>query len=394
MSRRQFNQLLFFRVVPILLLKRYFEQQGWLSDFDFENNASRAESLNAAWESLPDEARKQSEATFREIDALASERGINAILDDAEFHGEKEELLAILATLKGFHEKSFLIYLEHQKYWRVATAFFHADTISTRYWRKRKGFPASPAKVDDPKSIAALEKNLVRFFTDKEGRGKRCKVDVFRRGDLEYFFAYPEDHPRMPLVWKGQTLTTQLETPAFEIIFIFDKTQGSLDLYLDGDRRLVPELQKIFAGIMLDFVLTENEKEERVYNLSSLMSPDMSFQYAPESGITGVAVKKLRLSLHGAPLRRITLEATPTPENPRAVYNLLEQLQKSFPKANMNITQVGLVVTFAGIEGRRSSTRTFDLSWPNSCSLQHDEKGEIIRKMLADSGLEPRWPGM
>jgi hypothetical protein len=41
---------------------------------------------------------------------------------------------------------------------------------------------------------------------------------------------------------------------------------------------------------------------------------------------------------------------------------------------------------------RKTSTRSFDINWPNSCSLKHDGRDLIIRKMLADSGIEPREP--
>ena len=395
MSRQQFAMRQFFRDAPINLLERYFKGNGWLTDFDFSGfQAGNVEPLYRAWEALPDEARAQSEETFREIDALACEGGIKAILDDAEFWGKREELLAVVSALDSWHERSFTIFLDHPQYWKVATAFFHADTIGKRYWRKCKNLPAKPAKVEDANRVAALEANLVHYFTTQEGRGKKCKVEVYRRGTLEYFFAYPEDHPRKPLMWKGRELKPQLETPAFEIIFVFDAEQGSLDIYIDGDRRIVPELQKIFAGIMLDFVLTGSDKDARIYDLEPLKSPDIQFHFSPESGILGVAVKKLRLSLQTRPVQRIILEATPTPENPRAVYDMLDKLEKSYPKAAMKVTQVGIVVTFAGKDGGRPTTRSFDLGWPNSCSLARDEKGEIIRKMLVDSNLEPRWPGM
>lgn len=394
MSRQQFAMRQFFRDAPIHLLERYFKGKDWLADFDFAGfRPANVEPLYGAWEALPDEARAQSEETFREIDALACEGGIKAILQDADFWGTFEEMLAAMSTLQSWHEKSFTIFLDHHRYWKVATAFIHADSISQRYWRKCKNLPARPAKVDDKASIAALEANLVHFFTTTEDRGKKCKVEVYRRGKLEYFFAYPEDHPRKPMMWNGPELKPQLETPAFEIIFVFNAEQGSLDIYIDGDRRIVPELQKIFAGIMLDFVLTESEKDERVYVLDGLKAPDMPFKYSAESGILRVAVKKLRLSLQTKPIQRITLEAAPTPENPRAVYDMLDKLEKSYPKDAMKITQVGIVVTFAGKDGGKESTRSFDLGWPSSCSLAHDEKGEIIRKMLVDSKLEPRWPG-
>ena len=57
----------------------------------------------------------------------------------------------------------------------------------------------------------------------------------------------------------------------------------------------------------------------------------------------------------------------------------------------MFVVQIGVVVTFTPKPGaKRASTRSFDISWPNSCSLKHDDKDSLIRKMLADSGIEPR----
>jgi hypothetical protein len=59
----------------------------------------------------------------------------------------------------------------------------------------------------------------------------------------------------------------------------------------------------------------------------------------------------------------------------------------------MAVTQVGIKVTFAhNPTSRKASTRSFDINWPNSCSLKHDGRDLIIRKMLADSGIEPRKP--
>jgi len=59
----------------------------------------------------------------------------------------------------------------------------------------------------------------------------------------------------------------------------------------------------------------------------------------------------------------------------------------------MAVTQVGIKVTFAhNPTSRKPGTRSFDIGWPNSCSLKHDGRDLIIRKMLTDSGIEPREP--
>lgn len=389
---RHYSRKRFFREVPNALLARYFKQKKLLPGYDFTQlDEAGIEALNAALESLPEDVRNEVEQDFSEIDALACEGGIQAILDDAEWYGDLDALLSELESHKSFHEKAIWIFLEHHKYWYAANAFFHADSIHTRYWRKRINLPKSPAKVA-PENIQLLEKNLVKFFHDKEGRGNNCKVDCYKRGNLDYFFAYPEDYPQNRMVWKQRELRRQAETPAFEIIFIFDPEKGELEVYLDGSRKIIPELQTIFATAILDFELTEDEKDNRVYDLNPLKTADIQFTYQPESGITRVAVKKLRLKLVSTN-QRITLEADPT-HNPLAVYEMLENLKKSYPASGMVVTQVGIIVTFAPTTNRsKPKTRSFDLSWPNSCSLRHDGNDKIIRQMLVDSGLEPRMPG-
>lgn len=392
MRAKHYSPKRFFRDVLPNHLERYFAGKGLLQGFDFGSlSEGNVDALYSAWEILPEETQSETEQDFKEIDALACEGGIKAILDDAEWYGEENTLLAGMEAMKGFHEKAFWIFLEHKKYWAAANAFFHADSIRSRFWRKRINLPKTPAKVD-PTSIDLLEKSLVHFFHDREGRGKNCKVDCYKRGKLDYFFAYPEDYPQTRIVWKERHLKRELETPAFEIIFIFNPEQGTLELYLDGTRTIIPELQTIFASAILDFELSEDEKDNRVYDLNPLKNADISFRYAPESGITSVAVKKLRLKIQGTN-QRVTLEAD-TSKNPLAVYEMLTDLKKSFPASRLIVTQVGIVVTFAPSANRsKPKTRSFDIGWPNSCSLKYDDNDLAIRSMLADSGIEPRWPG-
>lgn len=389
---RHFSPKRFFRDVPGEFLEKYFKGKSLLASFDFSKlNETDIETLNTELEMMPEDLRNEIEQDLNEIDALACDGGIQAILDDAEWWGEAAALLQGMETRKSFHEKAFWIFLEHRKYWHVANAFFHADSIHTRYWRKRINLPQSPARVA-PENIQLLEKNLVKFFHDKEGRGKNCKVDCYKRGKLDYFFAYPEDYPQNRMVWKQRELKRQPETPAFEIIFIFDPEEGTLEIYLDGTRKIVPELQTIFAGAILVFELTEDEQDNRIYDLNPLKSIEAGFQYSPESGITGVAVKKLRLKLISTN-QRITLEADPS-QNSQVVYEMLDKLKKSYPVDSLVVTQVGIVVTFAPSPNRsKPKTRTFHISWPNSCSLKHDGNDKVIRQMLVDSGLEPKRPG-
>jgi hypothetical protein len=217
-------------------------------------------------------------------------------------------------------------------------------------------------------------------------------VECYKRDDLDYFFGYPEDYAQASLEWVGKEFERRPHRPAFEIIFVYSQNGGTLDIFLSGDRKPVPELQAIFADAILKAELGPDEKDERVYDLSPLQSRHFQFVYGPESGIAEVAVKKLRLTLFPSAGQRIILEADPS-YNKHAVYDLLDRVAKGVPMPQVAITQVGVRVTFAHNPSyRRSSTRTFDVTWPNSCSLKHDRRDLILRNMLVDSGIEPKRP--
>ncbi|MGH6796531.1 MAG: hypothetical protein ACREDH_15350 [Methylocella sp.] len=379
----------FFRNAPNLLLQRYFGARNVLSEVDFGVlTETQVEPIYEAWLKLSDDARKHMEQDFQDIDELATEGGSKAILDEARWHGE--DLADQFASLTGFHEHAFWTILERPKYWQGALAFHHADAVPFSYWRKRKNVARKPARVD-ALSIRQLEQNLSNYFHRMQGRGENCKVDCYKRNDLDYYFAYPEDYAQASVEWVNKEFKRRPHHPAFEIIFVYSQNDGTLDIYLTGDRKPVPDLQAIFADTILKAELGPDEKDERVYDLNPVRSRQFQFVYGPESGITDVAVKKLRLTVYGKK-GRILLEADPT-NNRHAIFDLLDKVAKGIPLTQMAVTQVGIKVTFVhNPTSRKASTRSFDVNWPNSCSLKHDGRDLIIRKLLADSGIEPTKP--
>lgn len=379
----------FFRHAPNRLLKRYFAERGVMAEVDFgELSETDVEPIYGAWLYLPDEVRMLMEQDFRDIDELASEAGIKAILDEADWHGEN--LQEPFAKLGSFHERTFWTLLERPKYWPGALLYSHADSVSPRYWRKRKNLPRKAAAVDEA-SVHELEQKIGSYFHAKEGRGRNCKVDCYRRGEQDYFFAYPEDYAQAEVEWGRDGLKRHPRRPAFEIIFVYTQSEGTLDMYLKGDRKLVPFLQAIFAEVILKAELGPDAIDERVYDLRPMRARDFQFVFAPESGIAHVAINKLRLNVSGKN-ERVVLEADPSYDR-QAVFSLLDKVAKGIPLSQMFLTQVGIKVTFAyNPKVKRPPTRSFDINWPNSCSLKHEGRDGLIRKMLADSNIEPRPP--
>jgi hypothetical protein len=386
---RQYSPKRFFRQAANRFLQQYFAIRGIPIDVDLASlSETHIEPLYEAWLALPEGDRKRTEQDFREIDELACVGGSKAILDEAKWHGE--ELSETFAALSGFHDHAFWTFLERPGYWRGAAAFHHADTIPSSYWRKRKNLPRKPANID-ASSIRTFEQKIGECFHVIQGRGRNCKVDYYKRDNFDYFFAFPEDYAQANIEWEEQEFKRRPYHPAFEVIFVFSQDDGTLDIYLPGERKLVTDLQTIFAEVILNAELKPDQKDERVYDLNPLRSRHFQFVYGPESNIESVVVRKLRLSIYGKK-EKVTVEADPS-QHKHAVYDLLIKATKELSPSEFSISQVGIKVTFAqNPASRKPQTRSFDITWPNSCSLRHDGRDLYIRKMLVDSGIEPKAP--
>jgi hypothetical protein len=380
---RQYSHKHFFRHAPNALLVQYFQKHGVLGEFEFDKlKEKEVEPIFAAYTKLSIEKQSIIEADLQDIDRMACQGGATALTDEAAFHQDKDFPKA-LSEIEGFHGKALWAFLEHPKYWAGATLFLHSDTISDSLWKKRNDLPRIRPNVK-PNDIQQLEKTISYHFYSREGRGRHCKVEVYRRYEKEYFFAYPEDYAQSAAEWVSSSLDIRAHHPAFEIIFVYSQREGSLDIYAPRNTKSVPVLQKLFAEAILKLAdLDDFGGDRRVYNLDPLANRDFAFQYPVGCGIEDVVIYRMRLTLKSGKKRRISVEASPT-GNSQAVYDLLDRLNPP----PYYVTQVGIKVTFAPTPGTHSRIRRFTISHPNWCALRHDNRDLIIREMLADSGIE------
>ncbi len=384
----QYSHKQFFRRVPHLQLAEYFQAKEIELSIDFSALGKKAaDSIFDAFTSLSPELQATIEAEFQDVNAMACEGGVAALIDEAGFHKD-EAFIDSIATIEGFHAKVMWAFLDKKDYWRGATMFLHADNVSASYWKKRNDLPSVPPNVEDA-DIDKLAQAISEFFYKKEARGKNCKVEPYRRNKKEYFFAYPEDYSQSSVEWESDTLKTKARHPAFEIIFVYSEEEGSLDIYAPKNTKAVSELQRIFAKTILKLdSLPDGTIDKRVYDLAPLDDTNFEFTIEPVAGISSVVITRLRLTLKQGSRRRIVLEAD-TSNKPKAVYDLLSELK--LPA--YYITQVGVKVTFEALAGKRAKTRTFNITYPNSCALNYDGNDLKIRKMLASSGIEPKAVG-
>jgi len=386
----QYSPKHFMRKVPNPLLIQYFEAKGAELAVDWETIEGKkgVESLFEAFAELPDEALQSTiDVDFQNINALASEGGIHALVNEALFE-ENESFVEGIAKVDGFHAKAMWAFLHEPDYWRAASSLLHAENVTQGNWRKLTGLPDVPPHVEE-EDTDQLAKEISHYFYKKEAKGRRCKVEVYRHVESgkEYFFAYPEDYGQLGVEWVKDQLKPRAMHPAFEIIFVYSQTEHFLDIYAPKNYDAVEELRAIFARCILKLnTLPDGTIDKQTYDLSPLTDPNFDFKFDPQqSGIEDIVVTSLRLSLKHGKGKRITLQAD-TKQNSMAVYDLLKELK---PPPYF-ITQVVLKVIYEKTPGKRAHTKPVRITYPNNCNLNHDGKDGKLRKVLAASGIEPR----
>ncbi len=391
---RHYSTRDFFRQMSNDLLVRYFQGREACDGLDFSATAkTKQDEQFDVWLSVAEPHRNAMEAEFRDIFELSCDKGFKAILDEAAWHLQEDlfahtAFVAKLAALPSHYERAMVTYLDHNAFWKGAFRFCHADALP--YWRKRKHLGHVPAGVDAA-SITALADKMRTYFHHTEGRGKNCVVEPFRRGDLDYFFAYPEDYSQQNVEWVDGEFGRRPHNPAFEVVFVYSQKEGSLDLNYRGSNKAMEPLQAMFATAILKLPkLPPDPKDKRVYDLGPLGQKNFQFTPAIGSGIEKVLVKKLRLSSRVNKGDRLTVEADAT-HNATAVYDLLDEIGKSLPLRQYNVTQVELTAYVADGD-KPAKAVSFHISHPNSCSLKYDALDLKLRDMLEASGIEPKEP--
>ena len=385
----------FFRQMPNAMLARYFAARGLLAGLDFgAMKEGKPDELFDAWAALPDDERKRMEADFRDIHDMSTEKGWLAMLGEARFHledqpQEMQGFIEAMSALPNHHAQAMTLFLEYVDFWKGATRLRYVDGMT--HWRKRKNLPKKTAAVD-PASVKLLEELIKGYFSKTDGRGKNCMVEVYRWGERDCFFAFPEDHAQHSPEWEGGEMRDRPHNPAFEVVFMYSQREGTLELNCRGTWKADEALQGLFAQAILKLdTLPPDPKGKEVYDLGPLMKPDFQFTHAADSGIGTVVVKRLRLTSNVRRGDQLIVSAD-TDRDRRAVYTLAEEIGKALPLHLYDVTQVELAATVQTDAGKKPKTVTIRLTHPNACSLKHDEVGDRLRRMLAASGIEAKAP--
>jgi hypothetical protein len=249
-----------------------------------------------------------------------------------------------------------------------------------------EGLVPATAKTD----LASLASGLIEFYKT-QGRGYHCHVDNYLRQNPERhcYFTYPEDYATNDMeLNENAEFVRRPRKPAFEVIFVYRPASGMLETNAKGKKKEVDKLLAVFCRTILGLDgLPENEGAR--YELSPLKSKNVNLRTEPEHGIEGVSVKMLRLDLPGGhENRRITFEASSDTDG-KAIYRLID---KALAKQNLSMDDVTVAKTrlqfkFAGKDGKKGKSLTFEMSVPDRCTLKDDRPDQIAREYVEKWGF-------
>jgi hypothetical protein len=251
----QYSHKQFYRDVANKFLIDYLEHNNIDLGFDlYAIEDNDVDVIFSAYLKLDDATRHKMEFDFQRVHALATDGGILALIDEAREH-DNFHFMDKMKDICGLHNKVMWAYLDSPEYWHAASGFFNSDMIPQSSWKLIQDLPPLANKFSGT-DINLFSQALGEYYFNKEGRGRHCKVEPYRRGELDYFFAYPEDFAKSETEWIRETLQNLPHTMAFEIVFLYCQEKNSLSIYIKNDRKSPKELQKLFAKYILKAELT------------------------------------------------------------------------------------------------------------------------------------------
>lgn len=374
---RQFSPKSFLRQASNKLIRRYLEPLGVGSQISWE--MLREVDIEPVFEAIgaaSDKTQTRIETDFRDIDALADWGGRQTLIDEGRFHNI--DLAPFFADMNSDLDCSLWTLLEHPRVFLVAKRFDYADNLT---FEKRAGLPDVEMQPSN-EAKAHMREALSEYYRKEQGRGQGCQIDHYIRGPRHYYFCYLEDYAETRQVYQNHKLSTSRQRPAFDVILIYDPLERTLESKIAGGKAVRAEVERIFGRAMLGVDLGPPPDKEIVFDLQGLMDRAFEFPIDPEDGLDNVTLRRLKLRIMGRDNRSITLEVGAKADG-KAIWDLLDQILagNKIPRELLVPVQASIRAQFRR-KGGRAQSLSFNVSYPNSCTLKADPKDEILKHCL------------
>jgi hypothetical protein len=368
---KQFDPRKVLKQVSNRLLRGFFEGRGVLGDAAWDGLAeTNIEPIFEAWQKMPEQDRLEVQVLLQDVNELADERGLNVLVEEVQRWAR--DRVSELAALEGRHDKAMWVYLNLPKAFDEAAIFARADALAAgRYWVTRNSLPKLTLAVDEKlrKSLAGA---LTDYYWPAQLRGQHCWVESYQRANgTEYFFAYLDDYPDSHIVFdEAGRMQKRSDRYAFTNVFAYTPTDGTLELYAQGGKKVIDPLHVLFCKSVLGVEVEPADTARDVYRLDHLTDRTVPLPTDPADRVAEVQVRSLRLEILGSPRRRITLDADPQGHS-GDIYQMIERYLNSenLPLSKLRAVHARFHLIFMHEGSGRPKTLTFNVG-RNSCDLK------------------------
>lgn len=377
---RQFSIPTVLRMTPNALLAECFQVLGH-GDFDPRWPDLRKQEIDPILDylgDLPTEQLNEMESVLRSVFDLACESGLEA-LQEAGPHCGVPDLGALVPEDLCIWGRAMWVWLHHRKVFDKAQIIHQVEHMA--WWRKRNDLPKN-APDTSPAAREKLERDISTLLK-AQGRGKDCTVETLTRGNVDYFFAYPDDFVQNVTVHdEDGKLAPEAFRQTLLIVFAYNREEGSLETYAKLTKPVKEKLEGLFASAILHWELDAYDPDA-AYELDQLK--DASFDLTPDpSDQLRVRIRKLRLSgKHSG--RRLLIEVDDEDPDDN-IHKALEECVnfETVLLTEWHATLVTFCFEFLPLDGRKHGQQSFDVGYPRSCSLRNarPERVELIQKYL------------
>lgn len=164
-----------------------------------------------------------------------------------------------------------------------------------------------------------------------------------------------------------------------------------LEVLAPGGRERVDDVAACFCTGILGLPELPPRKHLKLYDLEPIKSPDVAFPTDPRDGIDRVELREVRLSLprDRGWKRRVTFSVDPRACERAIIHDMI--LDTIRPDGvtldEVLVTAARFTLVFAPVDNQRPKRLTFEVGWPDRCTLKDNYRDHVARKCLRRWGL-------
>ena len=367
----------FFKKVDKKLLEEYFIRNA----FPILVTVSEATPVEfeAALYEMPNDKLKDALGDLTDLEDLADDFGLDAVLKAAFELGEKEVPTEI-GELKGFHNQLLHVLINYRAVFLLAVRNKLLQKVKITTERS----DISKVDLENLKGKETVLADSIRqFLIETDGRGQNCHAESYFYEEGICFILYPEGHTKIDLRYEGTDLARYPTKPAMRIIYFYYPQEGKLQISAPFRGKKLEKLLNIFNEDILGDT-TDISGANNSYKPAAIFDKDFKLEYDAKDMVRKLYLKDLKFKSK-ATGEKVSVTLGRFEMEPKGTKEMMEILEKrNITKEEFEVVSATIYFEFYSPIGKGVVNAVVTAS---GCSLSDGVNEKIARKYLEKWGL-------